>query len=117
MKHQVFLLALFFPFLAFSAIRVTNQRFDPAKILTAREVAVNLDAYMTYINQFACNNFEVLDIVKISKDIETMKKKYSQGTSLQNIVNEISNFPCPIRVGDKIVLLENKNEAANQRAY
>lgn len=108
MKHHVFLLALFFPFSVFSAMRVTKQQFDTTKMLTSQQVTINLDAYMTYINQFSCSNPDILDVSKISKDIEMIKIKYSQGTSVQTIINELSNLPCPLKVGGRIVLVENK---------
>jgi len=100
MKHQVFFITLFFSFSAYS------MQHDDGRMLNRHEVAINLNAYTAYLKQFS----HFIEISLVQTEVELIKNKYPSGSSLQNIIEEISKLPCPIYVGDRVILLESKNE-------
>jgi hypothetical protein len=100
MKHQVFLFVSLFSFSVYPMV------VDTTKMLTPQEVTTNLNAYMAYLDQFS----QLIDKKLVEAEVRKIKNRYPQGSSLKNILADISELPCPIIIGNTVVLLENKNE-------
>lgn len=100
MKHQVFLLLLFYSFSVYS--------MDPSKV-SKEQIIAGLMAYQNRNQPYLPDRFNWQGFGQAIENINN--KDHLSDTDKREILQEMSLLPAIIPLGDKLILLEQYHEA------
>lgn len=99
MKHQVFLLLLFYSFSVYS--------MDPNKI-SQEQIVAGLIAYKNHMEQHFPHS---MNWQALGQDIEIIRNMELSAIQKKEILEDMKLLPSTVPLGDKLILLEQCHEA------